>query len=151
LLHAFVAVSSAFLVAALVLALVAAAAPIDTVTRVRFVGAEVAALIAWLTLAILGHVHKIVPFIGYNLLRSRGISRGPGGTPLLFAHLFARRPARVVLVVAAPAWATILAGLITATMAAVVAGGFALSAAGLITAANLVLGFRRAAHQGGVT
>ena len=78
-LHAFLFVSAAFLVAAIVLAGLAGAASVATTTRTRFVTAEVVALLAWIALAVVGHVHRIVPFIGYRVLRAQGITTGPSG------------------------------------------------------------------------
>src|SRR5581483_2481899 len=89
LLHAFVLAGAAMLVIAALLGGLAGLAPVSTMWRVRLTAGEVVALAGWLGLAVVGHAHKIVPFVGYTALRARGISRAPaGGGPLLFGHLF---------------------------------------------------------------
>ncbi len=88
LLHAFVIASAVFLVAAAGLAAAAGFAPVSTTVRSGLASAEVAALASWLGLALLGHVHKVVPFVVWGVFRSREIRTGPGGRPLLFADLW---------------------------------------------------------------
>src|SRR3546814_18218413 len=62
------------------------------------------ALAAWLGLALLGHAHKVVPFIVWTKLRID--RRMPtGGKPLLFGALFRNRAAPVTLGLAAGGFA----------------------------------------------
>lgn len=142
-LHAFVVVAACFLVAAVVLAALAATLDVSTSIRTRLVSAEVMALTGWLGLAIVGHVHKIVPFIGYQALRSRGIGTGPSGRPLLFSDLYSRGPAIVSLICGATGSAAIVGGLLVADDRAITAGGILLAIAGVVTASNLAAGPRR--------
>lgn len=147
LLHAFLFASAAFLVAALVLAALVGLAPVGTVVRGRLVAAEVAALTAWLGLAVVGHVHKIVPFVAYTALRARGVTTGPGGRPLLFGDLFHPGAARLALVLATAGFAAALVGLLVARATVLAAGGVAVAAAGIVVTANLASGPRRAGAQ----
>ncbi|MGH9133439.1 MAG: hypothetical protein ACRDZZ_05850 [Ilumatobacteraceae bacterium] len=150
LLHAYLFVSAGFLVAAIALGAAAGGASVSTAVRVRLASAEVAALIAWLALAITGHAHKIVPFIGYSVLRARGITEGPGGKPLLFGDLFAKTPARVALGLGAAGFAIVLAGILSGTAMLVALGGGAVAGCGAITTVNLASGphrVRRAAMR----
>lgn len=140
LLHGFVLASAAFLVAAIAIAVVAGLAPLDTEIRSRLVAAEVFSLILWLALAVLGHSHKIVPFIAWNRLRSRGITRGRDGRPLLFAHLVESSAATATFVMAAAGATVGLAGLLLAVPTMLRLGGSALALSGLLTAANLASG-----------
>lgn len=142
-LHAFVLVSSAFLATALVVATLTAVLPVTPVERTRLVGAEVMALTAWLGLAVVGHVHKIVPFIGYQVLRAEGITTGPSGRPLMFADLADARAARWALACAGSGSASMIVGLLTAHDGVLAVGAFALAASGVVTTANLVAGPRR--------
>jgi hypothetical protein len=144
LLHAFLFVSAAFLVAAVVLAVTAGLADVSSTDRARLVAAEVAALIAWLGLAVIGHVHKIVPFIGYSVLRARGVSTGPTGKPLLFGDLYHHGVARLTFVVAATGFAVALAGILLASTSVLAVGGVAISCTALLAAGNLASGPRRA-------
>src|SRR3546814_15634166 len=76
------------------LGVAAGLAPVSTTWRIRIVSGEVRALAAWLGLALLGHAHKVVPFIVWTKLRIDG--RMPtGGKPLLFGDLFRKRAAQV--------------------------------------------------------
>jgi hypothetical protein len=83
------------------------------------VAAAVVAFGGWLLEALVGHAHKVVPFIVWSALRSRGVEKGPSGKPLMFADLYDHR------------WAAVTYGLVTAGIAAV-AVGFAVSSAGAI-------------------
>ncbi len=143
LLHAFLFTSSAFLVLGLVLAAAAASLSFGPGRRSDVVAAEVAALVGWLGLAVLGHVHKIVPFIGYSALRARGITTAPGGGPLMFAHLFLVVPARASLVLGASGFLLVVIGLLAVAAPLLVVGGAALSVAGAATTLNLTLTPRR--------
>ncbi len=148
LLHAFLFASAAFLAAAAVLAVTAALAPVDPGERVRLVAAEVAALVAWLGLAVVGHAHKIVPFIGYTALRARGVSTGPGGRPLLFGDLFHHGAARFSFVSAVAGFAVVVAGILAASEPGVAAGAGAIATTGAVVTVNLATGPRRAARAG---
>jgi hypothetical protein len=149
LLHAYLFVSAAFLAAGVTLAAVAAAADVDVVVRSRLVAAEIAALVGWLGLAIVGHSHKIVPFIGYTALRARGIVHAPGrdDRPLMFADLFDARVARATLVTGGSGFALVVAGLITGDAAVVAAGGALVALTGALATTNLSLRPRRVIRE----
>jgi hypothetical protein len=146
LLHWFLFSSAAFLVAAIALGATAALAAVEPAERARLVAAEVAALAAWLGFAVIGHAHKIVPFIAYTALRARGVTTGPSGRPLLFGDLFHHGAARLTLVAAAAGFATTVAGILAESPATVAAGGAAVALAGALVTANLASGPRRAAR-----
>jgi hypothetical protein len=140
LLHAFVLAGAAALVVAVVLGAVAGLAPVSVRWRMRLVPAEVIALTAWLALAVVGHVHKIVPFVGYTALRARGVARHPGGGPLLFTHLSNAGAGRFALAGTAGGFAALLAGMLAASPVLIRLGGATLAATGLVATANLALG-----------
>jgi hypothetical protein len=148
LLHAFLFASAGFLVAAGLLGAAAALAPVDPVERGRLVAAEVAALVAWLGLAVIGHAHKIVPFIGYTALRARGIGTGPGGRPLLFGDLYHHGAARLTFATATVGFAVVVAGILAASAPTLAAGAAAVSVAGALVTSNLATGPRRATRAG---
>ena len=149
LLHAFVLASAAFLLTAAVVAAIVGFAPVDPLWRVRLVAAEIAALAAWLGLAVIGHAHKIVPFMTYSQLRAKGCHHGPAGRPLLFSDLYNRTAARATCVGATAGFAALTIGLITATSGLVGASGMLLVITGITATANLATGPARAAHLAG--
>ncbi|MHB1710865.1 MAG: hypothetical protein ACYCV7_05625 [Acidimicrobiales bacterium] len=107
----FVITSAAWLLVGVSLALAAE----QTIGRyhhagVALVAAAVTAFAGWLLVALVGHAHKVVPFILWSALRGRGISQKADGTPLMFADLYDHR------------WAGIAYGLVTAGIAAVCLG-----------------------------
>lgn len=140
LLHGFVLTSASCLVVAIVVGVLAGIAPMSVATRGRLVTAEVLALILWLALAVLGHSHKIVPFISWNRLRARGVTTGRDGRPLLFSHLVNATMARVTFALAVLGAATALAGVLSATPWPVRVGGISLAFAGVVAVANLTSG-----------
>jgi len=140
LLHTFLFISSAFLVAAVILGVLAGISPVEASIRSRLLAGEVAAIIGWLGLAVLGHSHKIVPFISYTALRARGVRTNRSGGPLMFEDLFDHRAARVTLVLGVVGFASVVAGLLLASSMTITVGGLALSIAGVIAAVNLGTG-----------
>ena len=148
LLHAYLFVSTGFLVVALALGVVAGLAPVDTVVRTRLVAAEVTALIGWLAVAVVGHAHKIVPFISYTALRAKGIKTGPSGAPLLFADLFDARLAKVAWALIATGFASLVLGTAIGSAPVDAIGGFCVAVAGVIVLSNLWVGSRRIAKTG---
>lgn len=145
LLHAFLFASAAFLVAGGVLAVAAAVADVSWTVRARLVSAEVAALTAWLGLAVVGHAHKIVPFISYTALRARGVTTGPSGRPLLFGDLFHHGVARATFVALAAGFSAVVGGILAGSVTTLSVGAVAVSAGGVLATANLAGGPRRAA------
>lgn len=139
LLHAFLFISVGFLVVAVALAAVIGFANLSTLTRVRLISAEVAAIAAWLGLAVIGHTHKIVPFIGYSALRGRGINKAPSGKPLLFGDLFNLKAAKATLVLTTAGFAGVVGGLIVGEIWPVRLGAAAISIAGLTVTLNLAI------------
>jgi hypothetical protein len=140
LLHAFLFTSTAFLVAAVVFGVIAATADVSAATRATLVSAEVGAFMGWLTLAIVGHSHKIVPFIVYTRMRARGVRLHRSGRPLLFGDLYRKTPARVTLAATAGGFLAIVSGLATASSEGIAVGGVLVATGGLIALLNLGLG-----------
>ena len=135
---AFVATAAAWLVAGAGLALAAVLVmPRDYHEGVALAAAAVAAFAGWLLAALVGHAHKVVPFILWSVLRANGISTGPAGKPLAFADLYGHRlaAATCTLVTAGPA--ALCAGFAASQPALIAAGGGLLAAAGVIVAVNL--------------
>lgn len=77
---------------------------------VALVAAAVTAIGGWLLVALVGHAHKVVPFILWSSLRGRGINKKADGTPLMFADLYDHR------------WAAIVYGLVTVGVGALCLG-----------------------------
>ena len=134
----FVVTSAMWLLAGAGLSLAGALIiPHDYVFGMAFVAAALVAFGGWLLTALVGHAHKVVPFIVWSALRGRGVNKRRDGKPLLFADLYDHR------------WAGFTYGLVTAgitglcigfaaSLPAVIAvGGGALVATGIIVAANL--------------
>lgn len=147
LLHAYLFASAGFLVVAMVLAEVAAVFPMSYGRRSDVVAAEVAALVGWLGLAVVGHAHKIVPFIGYSVLRGRGLRRAADGSPLLFGHLVGRTAARAALGLGAGGFGLVVVGLLAADAGLVALGGVAISACGATATLNLSITPRRVLRE----
>jgi hypothetical protein len=123
----FVVTSAAWLLAGTGLALAAwLALPRHPHPGMALAAAAVTAFAGWLLEALIGHAHKVVPFIVWSALRGRGITSTPGGRPLGFGDLYNHR-------LAAMAWA-----LLTAAAIAVCAG-FGASLPGLIAMGGALL------------
>lgn len=93
---------------------------------VALTASAVAAIAGWLLVALVGHAHKVVPFILWSTLRGRGIKQKSDGTQLMFADLYDHR------------WAAIVYGLITTGVCAVCLG-FAASISSVLALGGVLL------------
>jgi hypothetical protein len=135
---AFVATAAGFLVAGAGLALAAGLVmPGDHHAGMALAAAAVAAFAGWLLEALAGHVHKVVPFILWSVLRGRGVAAGPSGRPLGFGDLYDHRIAAGSYALVTAGITAVCAGFAATRPAALAAGGGLLAAAGLALAANL--------------
>ncbi len=135
---AFVATAAAWLLAGAGLALAAVLVfPHDHHEGVALVAAAVTAFAGWLLEALVGHSHKVVPFIVWSVLRARGISTGPSGKPLGFADLYGHRLAAATYTLVTAGLAAVCTGFAASRPAVIAAGGWLLAAAGAAAAANL--------------
>jgi hypothetical protein len=138
---AFVATAAGFLIAGAGLALAAALVmPGDRHVGMALAAAAVTAFAGWLLEALVGHAHKVVPFIGWSVLRGRGVVAGPAGRPLGFGDLYDHRVAAGSYALVTAGIAAVCAGFGATEPAVLAAGGAMLAAAGLATAANLAVG-----------
>ena len=104
---------------------------------VALAAAAMAACGGWLLEALVGHAHKVVPFIVWSLLRSRGAGTGPSGKPLMFADLYHHGLAAVTYGTVTAGIAALCVGLGASAPIATAAAGGLLVATGLVVAVNL--------------
>lgn len=148
----FVVTAAAWLLAGAGLALAAALVlPHHYPEGVALTAAATAACGGWLLVALVGHAHKVVPFIVWSVLRARGGGLGPTGKSLLFADLYDHRWAGVSYGTVTGGMAALCAGLAASFPALTAVGGALLVATGVVVAANLSvrpLRLLAAAHTG---
>ncbi len=106
---------------------------------VALVAAAMAAFGGWLLEALVGHVHKVVPFIVWSALRARGVATGPSGKSLMFADLYDHRWAAATYATTTAGVAALCVGLGASLAAATAAAGLLLIVTGIMVAANLSL------------
>jgi hypothetical protein len=111
--------------------------PHDYVSGVALVAAALVAFGGWLLTALVGHVHKVVPFIVWSALRARGVSKGPMGKPLMFADLYDHRWAAVTYGLVTAGIAALCIGFAASLPMAIAVGGGLFVATGVTVAANL--------------
>ena len=134
----FVATAAGFLIAGAGLALAAALVmPGDHHAGMALAAAAVAAFAGWLLEALAGHVHKVVPFIVWSVLRGRGVAAGLSGRPLGFGDLYGHRAAAASYALVTAGMTAVCAGFAATRPAVLAVGGGMLAAAGLALAANL--------------
>jgi len=104
---------------------------------VALVAASMAAFGGWLLEALVGHAHKVVPFIVWSTLRARGVAVGPSGKPLMFADLYDHRWAAATYGTTTAGIAALCVGLGASLPAATAAAGLLLIVTGIMVAANL--------------
>jgi nitrite reductase (NO-forming) len=136
----FVATAAGFLVAGAGLALAAALRmPGDRQAGTGLAAAAVTAFAGWLLAALVGHAHKVVPFILWSVLRGKGIARGPSGGALGFADLYNHRLAVTTHGLLTAGIVAVSAGFAARQPAALAAGGGLLAATGLVVELNLTV------------
>ena len=141
----FVVTAAAWLVVAAGLALAGALVMAHHYHEgLALVAASMVAGGGWLLEALVGHSHKVVPFIVWSLLRSEGTPSGPSGGPLMFADLYHHGWAAVTYASVTAGIGALCTGFATSFAPAVAAGGVLLAATGVVAAANLSL---RPLHQ----
>lgn len=138
---AFVVTSAGWVVVGAGLALAAAVAlPADHRAGVALAAGAMAAFGGWLLQAVVGHAHKVVPFIAWSALRARGVKEGPRGGPLLFGDLYDHTWATATYGLVTGGIGALCAGLAASSPTATAVGGGLLALTGLVTAANLSVG-----------
>ncbi|MFV0317459.1 MAG: hypothetical protein ACK5O2_10945, partial [Microthrixaceae bacterium] len=141
--HGFVFSSAAFVVAAVVLgALAAWPGLVSTEVRFQLVSAEVAAIIAWIGLALIGHAHRIVPVISFTGLIERGVMTTADDEPLLPTHLISVRAGWSALVLGGCGFALVVVSLAVNLEGLLAIGAAAVAIAGTVVVVNLSKGPR---------
>lgn len=137
---AFVSTSAGWLIAGAGLALAAAVVdPGDPHTGAALVAGAVTAFAGWILETLVGHTHKVVPFILWSVLRAKGVATGPSGKPLMFADLYDHRVAGVVYGLVTAGIAAVCAGFAAGVPASTAVGGVLLAITGVLTAVNLAV------------
>lgn len=106
-------------------------------TGVALMAAAVTAFSGWLLVALVGHAHKIVPFILWSALRRRGVDEKADGTRLMFGDLYDHRWAGVVYGLVTAGVAAVCLGFAASTSIAIAIGGGLFVVTGLCVAVNL--------------
>lgn len=136
----FVSTSAAWLIAGAALALAAAIVdPGNPHAGAALVAGAVTAFAGWILETLVGHAHKVVPFILWSVLRSKGIATGPSGKPLMFADLYDHRLAGATYGLVTAGIAAACAGIAGDTPTATAVGGVLLAVTGALTIANLAV------------
>ena len=103
------------------------------------VAASIVAISGWLLVALVGHSHKVVPFILWSALRGRGVKEKADGTQLMFADLYDHRWAAIVYGLVTTGVGAVCLGFAASFSTAIAIGGGLFIATGLCVAANLSL------------
>lgn len=134
----FVATSALWLLVGAALALAAVVVlPHREHMGLELVGAAVVAFGGWILETLVGHAHKVVPFIVWSALRARGVERNSDGKPLMFSDLYNHLWAAVAYGLVTAAIAALCIGLAATLPMATAIGGGLLVGTGLVVATNL--------------
>lgn len=134
----FVVTAALYVLVGVALALAAALAiSADHHRGVALVAASVAAVAGWLLVALVGHAHKVVPFILWSYLRGRGIRNGADGRQLMFADLYSRGASVAAYGLVTLGAAAVVTGLAVSNAVLLGAGGILLAASAPVVAFNL--------------
>ncbi len=139
LLQGYVLVSAIFLVSAIGFAIAAVLSKPASQLRVQLVAAEIVSLGAWIALAIIGHAHKVVPFITWGILRASGVKFTRNNRPLVFSDLLNPSVARASFVMVTFGFTLIIVGLATMDGVLFSFGSGALALAAVSVSSNLAI------------
>ncbi len=139
LLQGYVIVSAIFLIGAIGFALVSVLSKPASQLRMQLAAAEIVSLGAWIALAIIGHAHKVVPFITWGMLRSSGVKFTRNNRPLVFSDLLNPSVARVSFILVTAGFALIIAGVATMTGTLFSIGSASLALAAIAVTSNLAI------------
>ncbi len=139
LLQGYVIVSALFLLCAIGFAIAAVAASPGSQLRTQLMAAEIVSLGAWIALAVIGHAHKVVPFITWGILRASGVKFTRNNRPLVFSDLLNPMVARASFVMVAAGFALIVVGLATTSGVPFSIGSAALALAAVAVSSNLAI------------
>src|SRR5690606_2270937 len=142
-LHGFLLASLAFLLAAVGLGAAAAIADVSTLDRARLVGAEVAALVAWVALGILAYAHGLVTRLVHGARRARVLTGRAGPRPPRDRRS-RRAIARAPWAMPAAGFALVVGGSAVGSASTIAVGGVAIAATGAVTLVELGPAARRA-------
>lgn len=140
----FLLISASFLILAILLAVTGALAHVPTSFRTHLIEAEIVSITGWLSIASIGQLHKVVPFISWGLLRSKGLATKSNGKQLLFADLFEPKIAWFTLIGLSTSFSLLDISIVTVFPQGITTAGVILSIVSLITMWNLGLGPKRA-------
>jgi uncharacterized membrane protein YvlD (DUF360 family) len=104
---------------------------------VALVAAAVSASGGWLLVALVGHAHKVIPFISWSELRARGVKEKSDRTQLMFADLYNHQLATLTYGLITAGVAAICLGFAASLTGAFIAGGVLFMVTGVCVAANL--------------
>ncbi len=139
LLQGYVLVSAIFLIGAIGFAIAAVLSKPASQLRVQLVAAEIVSLGAWIALAIIGHAHKVVPFITWGILRASGVKFTRNNRPLVFSDLLNPSVARASFVMVTFGFTLIIVGLATMDGVLFSFGSGALALAAVSVSSNLAI------------
>lgn len=106
---------------------------------IALAAASIVAISGWLLVALVGHAHKVVPFILWSALRGRGVKEKADGTQLMFADLFDHRWSAIAYGLVTTGVGAVCLGFAASLSVAIAIGGALFIATGLSVAANLSL------------
>lgn len=103
---------------------------------VALTAGAVACFGGWVLEALVGHAHKVVPFIEWSALRSRQVAKNLDGRPLMFSNLYDHTWAAVTYGLVTTGICALCIGLAASLAAAIAVGGSLLVLTGIVLAAN---------------
>ncbi|WP_201732347.1 hypothetical protein [Acidithrix sp. C25] len=139
LLQGYVVVSAIFLVGAIGFAIASVLSKPGSQLRTQLAAAEIVSLGAWIALAVIGHAHKVVPFITWGTLRASGVKFTRNNKPLVFSDLLNPSVARASFVIVTSGFTFIIVGLATMTGVLFSIGSAALALAAISVSLNLAI------------
>jgi hypothetical protein len=104
---------------------------------VMLVAASVAAFGGWILEAFVGHIHKVIPFVLWSMLRDRGIEKNLSGKQLMFGDLYNHWIASAVYGFISIGVASVCVGFASSNPSFLIVGGSLLALSGGLLGINL--------------
>lgn len=137
LLHGYIFTSVICLITSAVMGILAVTLNISWSYKEKLSLLTVVFLFGWLATALIGHLHKIIPFIIWGVLRKHGVTKLKNKKPVMFSNLYLANIAKLSLVFVISSFVCFAIGILQGSVDIVKVAGIFIFASALTGFANL--------------
>jgi len=103
---------------------------------IMFAATSVVVLGGWILEVFVGHIHKVIPFVLWSMLREKGIKKNISGTQLMFGDLYNHNIARATYILLSIGIGSVAYGFADSRPAGLAIGGVLFLISGILLSVN---------------